>query len=331
MSQSPKSSAHKPRGLGRGLSALLGDDEIAATVAPPAAAPPAPLPDYPSRDVANTYAPNRPPLTLPIGQLKPGKMQPRSSFEGIETLVESVKEFGLLQPILVRPLRDAADTYEIIAGERRWRAAQRAQLHDVPVVIRSIGDMDALQIGLIENLQRADLTPIDEAQGYRRLMEEFTQTQEDLAKTMGRSRPHIANTLRLLDLPTSVQEMIRTGELSAGQGRALLGLADPAAMAARAVEEKLSVRELERLAREEKGGTSGLTGKRQTSTKGGGAKSGAREAKTADTRALEKRLEEALGLKADLQLRGIGEQSLLTLEIRDFDQLDAVVERLTRR
>src|SRR5829696_2090702 len=184
-SRPPMSQPPKPRGLGRGLSALLGDDEVAATVAPaPTSAPP--LPDYPSTEVANTYMPNRPPLTLPIGQLKPGKMQPRTSFEGIETLVESVKEFGLLQPILVRSLRDAADTYEIIAGERRWRAAQRAQLHDVPVVIRSIGDMDALQLGLVENLQRSDLTPIDEAQGYRRLIEDFTQTPDDIAKTVGK-------------------------------------------------------------------------------------------------------------------------------------------------
>jgi ParB family chromosome partitioning protein len=322
MSQSPKPPNQKPRGLGRGLSALLGDEEVAATVAAPPPAPPAPLPDYPSREIANTYAPNRPPLTLPIGQLKPGKMQPRTSFEGIETLVESVKEFGLLQPILVRPLRDSADTYEIIAGERRWRAAQRAQLHDVPVVIRSIGDMDALQLGLIENLQRADLTPIDEAQGYRRLMDDFTQTQDDLAKTMGKSRPHIANTLRLLDLPSSVQEMIRLGQLSAGQGRALVGVPDPVAMAQRAFEEKLTVRELERLAGAEK--RKGKAGK-------AGARAGGRAAKSGDTQALEKRIEEALGLKADLKLRGAGEQSLLTLEIRDFDQLDTVVERLTRR
>ena len=318
MSQSPK-----PRGLGRGLSALLGDDEVAATVAPaqtPAQTPaPPPLSDYPSTEVQNTYAPNRPPLTLPIGQLKPGKMQPRTSFEGIETLVESVKEFGLLQPILVRPLRDAADTYEIIAGERRWRAAQRAQLHDVPVVIRSIGDMDALQLGLIENLQRADLTPIDEAQGYRRLMDDFTQTQDDVAKTVGKSRPHVANTLRLLDLPSSVQEMIRLGQLSAGQGRALVGVPDPIAMAQRAFEEKLTVRELER-----------MSGAEKRKTKPGKASPSAAP-KSADTRALERRIEEALGLKAELKLRGLGEQSLLTLEIRDFDQLDAVVEKLTRR
>ena len=267
-----------------------------------------------------------PPLTLPIGQLKPGKMQPRTSFEGIEMLVESVREYGLLQPILVRPLRDAADSYEIIAGERRWRAAQKAQLHDVPVVIRTIDDHDALQIGLVENLQRSDLTAIDEAQGYKRLIEDYSHTQEELARMMGRSRPHIANTLRLLDLPPPVQEMVRDGALSAGQARTLIGVPDPQAMARRAIAEKLSVRDLERIAGETKTKTkTGGAGK----TRAGGSTAGA--AKSADTKALERRLEEALGLKVDLSLRGLGEQSVLTLEIRDFDQLDTVVEKLTRR
>jgi ParB family chromosome partitioning protein len=316
MSQPPK-----PRGLGRGLSALLGDDEVATTVATPAPAQQAapPLPDYPNAE-AMRHAPNRPPLTLPIGRLKPGKMQPRTSFEGIEALAESVKEFGLLQPILVRPLRDPGDNYEIVAGERRWRAAQRAQLHDIPVVIRSISDIDSLQIGLVENLQRADLTPIDEARGYATLIEDHSHTQEELARMMGKSRPHIANTLRLLDLPDSVQEMIRRGQLSAGQGRALVGVPDAAAMAERAVEEKLTVRELERL-----GGQQKQSAKRKT------GKAAAPEApKSADTRALEKRIEEALGLKATLAARG-GEKTALTLEIADYDQLDAVAEKLTRR
>jgi len=330
MSQPPK-----PRGLGRGLSALLGDDEVASAVT---AAAPAPSPTPPSSaptisaPVASTdgeparAAANRTPITLPIGQLKPGKMQPRTSFEGIEALVESVKEYGLLQPILVRPLRDAADSYEIIAGERRWRAAQKAQLHDVPVVIRTIDDLDALQIGLVENLQRSDLTAIDEAQGYRRLIDDYKHTQEDIARMMGRSRPHVANTIRLLDLPPAVQEMVRDGQISAGLGRALIGVPDPLAMAKQAVAEKLTVRDLERLAgdskRKAKGGGGAGKGKP-------GAASGA--PKTADTRALEKRLEEALGLKVDLALRGLGEQSVLTLEIRDFDQLDTVVDKLTRR
>jgi len=264
----------------------------------------------------------RAPLTLPIGQLKAGRMQPRTTFEDMEALVDSVKEFGLLQPILVRPVAGQADAYEIVAGERRWRAAQRARLHEVPVVVRTMGDQDALQLGLIENLQRADLTAVDEALGYRRLSDEFKQTQEDIAKTVGKSRPHVANTVRLLELPGAVQEMIRRGELSAGQARALIGVPDPLAVAQRAVDEKLSARDLERLG-----------GELRSKPKDGRSKAtaGTSTAKSADTKALEKRIEEALGLKADLKLRGLGEQSLLTLEIRDFDQLDTVVERLTRR
>lgn len=326
----------KPRGLGRGLSALLGDDEVAAAVtAPPASAsspapPPtaAPPPGLAARETPSA-APNRTPLTLPIGQLRPGRMQPRTNFEGIQQLVESIKEFGLLQPILVRPLDDQANAYEIVAGERRWRAAQLAQLHDVPVVLRTINDLDALQIGLIENLQRSDLTAIDEAKGYQRLIADFKQTQEDIARTMGKSRPHVANTLRLLDLPAPIQDMIKSGDLTAGHGRALVGLPDPLVLARRAIDEKLSVRDLERLGGEEK----------QTPPRKGGASAGkpgskgmsSGAPKSADTRALEKRIEEALGLKADLTLRGLGEQSLLTLEIRDFDQLDTVVDKLTRR
>jgi ParB family chromosome partitioning protein len=304
MSQSPK-----PRGLGRGLSALLGDEDIAAAVAPA---------EHAAHEGPPSAAPARAPLSLPIGRLRPGRMQPRTTFEGLEALVESVKEFGLLQPILVRPIAGQLDAYEIVAGERRWRAAQRAQLHDVPVVIRTIGDQDALQLGLIENLQRADLTAIDEAQAYRRLVEEFGQSHDDIAKTVGKSRPHVANTVRLLDLPGAVQEMVRKGQLSAGQARALIGLPDPLVMAERALQEQLSARALERLAGDVKGKARPSTPKPEAS-------------KSADTRALERRIEEALGLKADLRLRGLGEQSLLTLEIRDFDQLDTVVERLTRR
>jgi ParB family chromosome partitioning protein len=305
MSQPPR-----PRGLGRGLSALLGDDEVAATVAPVVTEHAPPQPPRPP--------PNRAPLTLPIGQLRAGRMQPRTTFEDMEALVDSIKEFGLLQPILVRPVMGQADSYEIVAGERRWRAAQKAQLHEVPVVVRPMADQDALQLGLIENLQRADLTAIDEAHGYRRLKEDFAQTPDDIARTVGKSRPHVANTMRLLDLPSPVQEMVRTGQLAAGQARALIGVPDPVALAQRAIDDKLSTRELERMG-----------GALKPKAKGGRPR--AASAKSADTMALEKRIEEVLGLKADLKLRGLGEQSLLTLEIRDFDQLDTVVERLTRR
>ena len=311
MSQSPKPSPQKSRGLGRGLSALLGDEEVAATVTAPT-----PAPDHAPREAPSSAASNRQPLTVPIGRLKPGRMQPRTTFEGLEALVESVVEFGLLQPILVRPIAGQPDIYEIVAGERRWRAAQKAQLHDVPVVIRSMGDQDALQLGLIENLQRADLTAIDEALAYRRLAQDFHQSHDDIAKTVGKSRPHVANTVRLLELPGAVQEMVRKGQLSAGQARALVGLPDPLVMAERALQEQLTVRALERLAGD-------LKAKPRAPK--------AEAAKSADTRALEKRIEEALGLKAALKLRGLGEQSLLTLEIRDFDQLDAVVDKLTRR
>jgi ParB family chromosome partitioning protein len=245
-------------------------------------------------------------------------MQPRTTFDDVEVLVESVKEFGLLQPILVRPVAGQADSYEIVAGERRWRAAQKAQLHEVPVVVRNMGDQDALQLGLIENLQRTDLTAIDEAQGYRRLVADFAQSHDDIARTVGKSRSQVANTVRLLELPQPVQAMIQAGDLTAGQARALIGTPDPLAIAQRAVAEKLSARELERLG-------SALKPKAK------GSRPKATSAKSADTIALQKRIEEALGLKADLKLRGLGEQSLLTLEIRDFDQLDTVVERLTRR
>jgi len=187
----------------------------------------------------------------------------------------------------------------------------------IALVVKESG-VKTLQLGLIENLQRADLTPIDEALAYRRLQQDFDQSHDDIARTVGKSRPHVANTVRLLELPDPVQAMVRGGALSAGQARALIGVPDPLAMAQRALGEKLTVRELERLG-----------GDLKRKTRNGAPKTEA--PKSADTRALEKRIEEALGLKANLKLRGLGEQSLLTLEIRDFDQLDSVVDRLTRR
>ncbi len=320
MNQPPKSPPQKPRGLGRGLSALLGDEDVAATVAP-AAPVRAPLePPIPRLDLS-ARAPNR----LPIAQLRPGKFQPRTTFENIDVLVESIRAHGLLQPILVRPIPDVLNGYEIVAGERRWRAAQKAQLHEVPVVIRTLDAVEALQLGLVENLQRVDLSPIDEASGYKRLLDEFQQTQEEVARTMGKSRPHVANMLRLLDLPASVQDMVRHQLLSAGQARALLAFDDPSVMATRAADEKLTVRDLEQMAKAPAGSAPPAKGKK------GGPPVAAIGTKTGDTKALEKRIEEALGLKANLLLRGEGEQTMLTLEIRDYDQLDNVVERLTRR
>ena len=265
-------------------------------------------------------APGRAPLTLPIGHLKPGKMQPRTTFDDMDTLVESVKAFGLLQPILVRPIAGEADAYEIVAGERRWRAAQKAQLHDVPVVVRGLDDRDALQLGLIENLQRADLTPIDEAAG-------LSSPDGRFRPDPGRGRDHRRqepSAHRQHGAPARAAGAGAghgaRGQLSAGQARALVGVPDPLAMAQRAVAEQLTVRELEHMG-----------GALKPKSEGAARQQKAEPSKSADTRALEKRIEEALGLKADLKLRGLGEQSLLTLEIRDFDQLDTVVERLTRR
>ena len=288
MSQPPK-----PRGLGRGLSALLGDDEVAATVAPP---PPSRKRPRRRRDPR----PVRAPLTLPIGQLKAGRMQPRTTFEDMDALVDSVKEFGLLQPILVRPVAGQTEAYEIVAGERRWRAAQKAQLHEVPVVVRTMGDQDALQLGLVENLQRADLTPIDEALGYRRLSEDFKQTQEDIAKTVGKSRPHVANTLRLLELPGR----------GAGDDPPRRAHRRPGARPDRRA--RSAGRGAARGRREAVGARPRAPGRRRSSPRSrvDGPRRRAPLAKSADTKALEKRIEEALGLKADLKLRGLGEQSL---------------------
>ena len=255
--------------------------------------------------------------------MRAGEFQPRTVFEGLDVLIDSVKQFGLLQPILVRPIQGQPDAYEIIAGERRWRAAQKAQLHDVPVVVRNLDNLEALQLGLVENLQRADLSAIDEAAGLRRLISDFNQTQEEVARTVGKSRPHVANMLRLLDLPHDVQELIRDDKLTAGHGRALLGFPDPSAMANQAIKEKLSVRDLERRAAGEKAKT-------RPTLKTKGKKPEPSGEKTGDTRALEKRIEEALGLKASLTIEG-GEKTMLTLEIADYDQLDNVVEKLTRR
>lgn len=315
MSQAPK-----PRGLGRGLSALLGDEEVAATVAPAPAPTPAPIP---ASEATSRPAASRAPLTLPTAFLRPGgASQPRTVFDGLDPLVDSVRQHGLLQPILVRPVTGEPNAYEIVAGERRWRAAQKAQLHEVPVVVRNLDMLESLQLALIENLQRTDLSPIDEAAGYRRLISEFDQTQEQVAETVGKSRPHVANMLRLLDLPESVRVLVQEGKLSAGQARTLLAFPDPVAMAGRTISERLTVRDLEALAAGERLKTAGA--KKSKAKKIEGEKSG-------DTRALEKRLEEALGLKASLVMTGKGEHTVLTLEITNYEQLDTVIERLTRR
>ncbi|MBN9588556.1 MAG: chromosome partitioning protein ParB [Alphaproteobacteria bacterium 64-11] len=220
----PPPPADRPRGLGRGLSALIGD-EVAAVKGEPARA----------KDTRS----------LPVAFLRPGKYQPRKSFDEqpLADLAASIKEKGVLSPILVRPI--GPDSYEIVAGERRWRAAQMAKLHDVPVVVRELPDDQALEIAIIENVQRADLNVIEEASAYEELIEKFGRTQDDVAREVGKSRSHIANTIRLLRLPDAVKALLREGKLTAGHARTLIGEPDPYARAMELIAGELTVREAE--------------------------------------------------------------------------------------
>ncbi|HAN63469.1 MAG TPA: chromosome partitioning protein ParB [Rhizobiales bacterium] len=257
--------------------------------------------------------------TVPLAALKPGRFNPRRNFSvaQLEELAVSIREKGLVQPLVVRPVRPSSgevETYEIVAGERRWRAAQLANLHEVPVVVRALSDQEAVEIAIIENVQREDLNAIEEGEGYKLLMDGHGYTQEDLAKVIGKSRSHLANTLRLLKLPDSVQELVRSGELSAGHARALIGRADAAPLAARIVKEGLTVRDIEALTQER--GTD--KGKQQ------------KKSKDADTKAAEAELSEALGLKVEIR-RGKKEKGELRIRYATFDQLEDLRHRLMRR
>lgn len=247
-----------------------------------------------------------------IELIRPGAFQPRRRFDEAEldALAQSVREKGVLQPLLVRPIEDDAAAFELIAGERRWRAAQRAGLHRVPVLVRPLGDADAMEIALIENLQREDLSALEEAEAYRRLMQEFGRTQADLANSVGKSRSHVSNTMRLLGLPESVRARLEEGDLSAGHARALLAAADPAALAAEIIRRGLNVRMTERLVQ-------GRATKRQPS---------ARQARDADTAALERDLSNALGLRVTIAAKPRG--GAMTLHYRDLDQLDRLLALL---
>jgi ParB family chromosome partitioning protein len=249
--------------------------------------------------------------------LHPGRYQPRGRFapEELQALAQSVKENGILQPILVRPHEKLGGHFEIVAGERRWRAAQLAQLHEVPIILRSLDDRSTLEIALIENVQREDLTPLEEAEGYARLMSEFSYTQETLAERIGKSRPAIANLLRLRALPEAVRNLISEGKLSVGHARALITAADPIALANEIVAKDLNVRQAEALAKKQKP---------ETAKKNGTATAGSE--KDADTRALERDLSLKLGLKVEVQFDGKGGR--LVLHYASLDQLDGVIEKL---
>ena len=282
------------KGLGRGLSALLGDEAEGR------------------ERVRATH-------TVPIEQVSPGQFQPRQRFndEEMASLVESVRARGILQPILVRraPLQDGG--YEIIAGERRWRAAQRAQLHEIPVIVREFSDEESLEIALIENLQRENLSPIEEANAYQRLMDEFDHTQEVLAKTVGKSRSSVANTLRLLTLPKSVQDHVDTGKLSAGHARALVGFDGAERLASDIIRKGLSVRQAERLAQSSNGGPP--AGRKKA------------RAKDSDTIALEHDLSNMLGLRVSIKFRGDGAKGgSVSSNYSTLDQLDDILQRLNQ-
>ncbi len=313
---SPADGPKKPpaRGLGRGLSALMGDVSAppVPTTPPAAASSTAPVAvAAPAGDAARGLR------QLPTTHLKPGRFQPRRHFDeaAIKGLAESLRNQGMLQPILVRKL-GGSDSYEIIAGERRWRAAQAAGLHEVPVLVRALSDAEALEIALVENLQREDLNAIEEAEAYRRLMDEFGHTQEALAQHLGKSRSHVANTLRLLVLPDEVKAMLEQGQLSPGHARALLVANDPLALAREIVEKNLSVRETEDLVkRESTPNRAPRTGKKVV-----------RKIADADVRALERDLAASLGLEVVLKTKGQGGE--LRLRYKDLDQLDHLIGKL---
>jgi ParB family chromosome partitioning protein len=285
--------ALKPR-LGRGLAALIGDvgEDLDFAEKPKG-----------QRRVAIEF-------------LRPNPRNPRKRFADreLDELSASIRQRGIVQPIVVRDLPDVPDAYEIVAGERRWRAAQRAGLHEVPVVVVEVDDRTSLEYAIIENVQRADLNAIEEAAGYERLMAEFRYTQADLAQILGRSRSHLANTLRLLQLPASIQTMVTEGTISAGHARALLAVKDPQATAKRIVEEGLNVRDVERIAHEDHG----TTEPRQSRPR--------RTDKDPDTRAVEQALEDVLGLKVAIDHKGQGGE--LRIRYATLDQLDALCRRL---
>lgn len=293
--------------------------------APQASAPPAAPPQ------AFQPAPPTPPQAAPNAALEPtprgiaielvqrNPNQPRKYFDEkeLQELADSIKTHGVLQPILVRPLANAPGRYEIVAGERRWRAAQKAGLHNIPAVIRELDEMEILEIGIVENVQRADLNPIEEAQGYQVLMDKFGRTQQDVADVVGKSRPHIANMLRLLSLSSDIQDMVRDGRLSAGHARAILTAPDPMALAQKAIVEGLNVREIERLAQQAKDAKDGPRVHTSSPVIG----------KDADTLELERNLSNALGLEVTITDKaGQGE---VKIAYKTLEQLDDIARRIS--
>ncbi len=292
----------KPRGLGRGLSALMADV---------------------TQDVEGiaTPEPRRPDLKVPIEKLRANPDQPRRTFsqEQLDELAASIKEKGIIQPLIVRPVGEG--DYEIVAGERRWRAAQMAQLHDIPVIVREFNDTEVLEVAIIENIQRADLNAVEEAAGYKQLMDRFGHTQEKLAEALGKSRSHIANLLRLLTLPIEVQTLVIEGKLSAGHARALITADNPTDLAKIIVRDGLSVRATELLVKKQQ-----QKEKNEPARKTRNPDTG----KDADTRALEKDLSAILAMKVSINHKAGSEAGQVVLTYENLDQLDDLCAKLSR-
>lgn len=293
-------------GLGRGLSALMADIETPATTSADA------TPRTP-RDARR----------VPIDRIRPNPDQPRRSFaEGaLQELAASIREKGVIQPLIVRPDPADGDRYQIVAGERRWRAAQLAQLHDLPVIIRDFDDTEVLEVAIIENIQRADLNALEEAQGYRQLIDRFGHTQDQLAQAMGKSRSHIANLMRLLALPDPIQDMLRNGDLTAGHARALLTADDPLALARKAVAEGWSVRDVEKHAKS-KPSDDGTPRSRAMAGRG--------TDKDADTLALEGDLSATLGMPVSIDHDTASGAGRVSIRYADLAALDDLIARLSR-
>ena len=297
------------QGLGRGLNALFDDEETSAVI------------EEIEQRIQSEPDDARPRHNIGVEQLYPSPFQPRRIFsnESLEELASSIAQYGVLQPLLVREDPDKPDHYEIIAGERRWRAAQKAQLHDVPVIILDINELDAFKIALIENLQREDLDPIDEAMGYQKLLEDYNQTQEELAKAVGKSRPHITNMVRLLNLPSTVQAHLSAGDLTMGHARALITAEDPESLAKQVISKGLSVRQTEKFAAEKKGVEQKTRSKPSVQSKA--------PKKDSDTIALENDISNALGMQVSIDSTD-GKSGKISIEFKDLDQLDEVLHRL---
>jgi ParB family transcriptional regulator, chromosome partitioning protein len=295
----------RPTGLGRGLSALLGDLTTPAPVTPTA-------PDVQPASTATSGGPR----LVPTEKLIANPHQPRRRFDeaALDELAASIREKGVLLPLLVRPRPDG--NFEIVAGERRWRAAQRAQAHELPVVIKELSDSETLEIALIENIQRQDLNAIEEAEGFRRLMDEFGHTQEALARLVSKSRSHVANILRLLDLPAKVRDYVAEGALSMGHAKALVAAPDPVAAAEEAIKYGYSVRDVEQLVQRAKKPSGAAAAGRALS-----------KVKDADTAALERDLSQSLGMHVEVQ--DAGGRGVLSIRYTSLDQLDELCRRLS--